>query len=128
MTAHQRSSGREKIPSAEGQHSTQRRSKRRSEALPILRPTRAHRKERIVIADSPHTSFGTTPPPSSPSGDKHFLTPNLPTTIKRPDDALLDLESLKTPVHGAMGSDGANKERIKASVTGEKDPTVASSI
>lgn len=63
--------GAESISSAEGRHPTHRHSKHRSEALPILRPTRTHRKERIVIVDSPPTPR--TPQATSPGPEMQIL-------------------------------------------------------
>jgi len=108
---HQRYSGGESISSAEGRHPTRRHSKRRSEALPILRPTRTHRKERIVIVDSPPTPR--TPPqnfaqtftaPSSPAAGTPFIINGDRFPLERGRPIIVDERPLHRPRVPSVGA------------------------
>ncbi|KAH7348614.1 hypothetical protein BKA65DRAFT_550682 [Rhexocercosporidium sp. MPI-PUGE-AT-0058] len=101
MTAHQRTFPQTPPRSSGGSHHRhsgdyssedgrlhRRKSKRRSD-IPALRPTRTHRKERIVIVDSPPTprtppqTFRTFTAPSSPASPAFIVDGALPTPRER---------------------------------------------
>lgn len=102
MTAHQRTFPQTPPRSSGGSHHRhsgdyssedgrlhRRKSKRRSE-VPTLRPTRTHRKERIIIVDSPPTprtppqTFHTFTAPSSPASPPFVIDGALPRERGRP--------------------------------------------
>jgi len=133
MTAHQRvfpntpprSSGgsrhRYSGGSTSSESPTRRQSKRRSAALPTLRPTRQHRKERIVIVDSPPTPR--TPPqlfqqtftaPSSPA-TPHRIIDDERFTRERGRPIIVDERPLRrVPSIGAVVSERPDVRRARS--------------
>ncbi|KAH7371315.1 hypothetical protein BKA64DRAFT_715494 [Cadophora sp. MPI-SDFR-AT-0126] len=106
-----------------------RKSKRRSE-VPTLRPTRTHRKERIIIVDSPPTprtppqTFHTFTAPSSPASPPFVIDGALPRERGRPvivDERPL-LRHPRVPSIGAVRRIAAERDQR---IAAERDQRIA---